>query len=80
MLDVCLCFFISLYSALPGDAAPQHVRIPWWCFHCEGGGDEGKRGTWTTYPSVWFCLQRVRANTGRDQTFTNYRGTRGIRV
>lgn len=42
MLDVCLCFFISLYSALPGDAElPRHVRMPW-CFHCERGGDGGK--------------------------------------
>lgn len=31
MLDVCLCFFISLYSEFSGDAALQHVRIPW-CF------------------------------------------------
>lgn len=38
MLDVCLCVFISLYSEFSGEAALQHVTIPW-CFHCEGGGD-----------------------------------------
>lgn len=27
MLDVCLCFFISLYSESSGNAEPQHVTI-----------------------------------------------------
>lgn len=71
-----LFFFISLYSKSSGDAALQHVRITW-CFHCEAGGDrESEKHLPHCILSV-FCLQHVRANKGRDQTFTKKQKYKG---